>query len=372
MSGEHDHPEYAFLDEHRALEERVAALEEAQPVEPPIEPPPIDPPDRVPTAPYTRNGDSGFVIERQQITRDTPGVALMLLNCHDFEVRDIATYGGGVLLSNCWNFKLDGNLHEQTLDGNPGWDDNELGVRMVNCRVGQVSGSVMAYFDSLIHVRNCDAITLDGNFTYNPRGPMPRGQHIQAWYLNGRNRGIDIFNHYSLTDFTNPGPWEPFQEDAISIGQTDGGTIRNTLSEMIQLPSGSGSRSGSGLMFEGSNYTSIEGFTSIGQANHGWGVRGGSTVGSMTDTLSVYSSPVGTGHTAGVVGQTSTLHFGAGVRLYGDKPNEGLWGAYWQSNDSTTTGKDSVRFGSYADGAGELAAVERPSIPDVGFVLPGA
>lgn len=368
-----------------ATNQRLDALEE-QAHEPPLPTPPEPEPAPEPVyevrRPIILEGVTDQVIERFEITvPDGPDPAILLTNCRNLTIRDYRVHGGQIAVEGCKDITLGLGLVEHVQVGRSSWSDREAGIRILGSERITVADSVAAYWDSNIRVEASHDVTLDGNFTYNPRGPMPRGQHIQTWRYGGiRSERLLIKNHYALTDWTrSPAvlrtaetPYGTWQEDAISIGGAIDVRLFHVLTEMVGLADvtpGDVSRTGSGLMFEGAEAV-VDGFISIGQANVGFGVTELSDV-SFEDVLSII--PVQhTANQAGYAWHGGSVAFGDDVRLYGTKPDGGPYGTWWDDGTVDITGKDGVRLRHTNNSlaAVELAAVVRPTIPDVGFVLP--
>jgi hypothetical protein len=155
----------------------------------------------------------------------------------------------------------------------------------------------------------------------------------------------------------------------MNFGSAENVLIENVLNEMRGAEHGS--KTGSGLMFEGGSTAHVTGFTSIGQANAGFGISSRSIV-TMDNSLSVLPlSP--TANIAGFAWEGSTITFGENVRLYGVKPDGSPYGSWWDNN-ATVIGLDGIVRGNSTSpaAAAELARVIRPPIPDVGFDLPEA
>ncbi|MDA0351961.1 MAG: hypothetical protein O3A10_07110 [Chloroflexi bacterium] len=316
------------------------------------------------------SNQSSIVLRDLAVTIGPGGAnhALRLKNCRDVVVDGFQFFGGGIAVEDCENVSLRNGLVSRNVPGRDDWSDAEAGVRFLRSNNVELIGSVVAYADSLVRVEACEGVLLDGCFTYNPRGPFPRGQHFQTWeFKEKRSRDITIRNHYALTDFTATGPFAPRQEDAISIGTADNVLIENVVTEMRGTEQGSST--GSGLMFEGGSTAHVTGFTSIGQANVGFGVSSRSVV-TVDHTLSVIpQSPVA--NVAGFAWEGANVTFGDNVRLYGVKPDGAPYGDWW-TGDATVNGLDRITRGNSnsPEAAAELAAVVRPPIPNVGFILP--
>lgn len=326
-----------------------------------------------PTGTILLENETGLVLKDLARTMGAggPDHALRLKNCRDIVIDGFQFFGAGISVEDCDNVSLRNGLVSRDVSGRAGWSDAEAGVRFLRSTNVELIGSVVAYADSLVRAEACDGVLLDGCFTYNPRGPFPRGQHFQTWKFNEqRSSDITIRNHYALTDFTAGGLFDPMQEDAMNFGAADNVLIENVLNEMRGAEHGS--NSGSGLMFEGGSTAHVTGFTSIGQANAGFGVSSGSTV-TIDNTLSIIPrSPKA--NIAGFAWKRATVTFGENVRMYGVKPDGAPYGSWWIGDDATVYGLDgTIRGNSTTEAAqAELDRVVRPAIPDVGFVLPAS
>lgn len=325
--------------------------------------------------PIVLNGGEGTVYSGIRVEMRNGGDwAVLVKNSAGVTVQDSQCFGGGIQFQGGSDGTVRHSLVSRDVAGSPGASDGESGVRFLGHVGGRLLDSVVAYGDSCIRVEASEHTELRGNFTYNPRGPKWRGQHIQSWTYNGQvSRDIVIADHYGLTDWLRPGEFGLFQEDAVNLGQVLGVRIENTLMEMRGLSehvAQGGSPSGSGLMFESSKGIVIRGFTSIGQANLGIGVYSGSVVDLMENVLSIVDRNPLANQALTVDG--STVTFGAGVRLFGIKPNGDPYGSIW-TNNATLYGREKVLVGVSGTAASnaERAAVVPPiSIPDVGWVFP--
>jgi hypothetical protein len=317
-------------------------------------------------------GERNVVLEDLALTIEEGGddLALEIRNCRDVVVDGFQFFGGGILVRDSENVSLRNGLVSRNVAGRPGWSDNEAGVRFLRSTNVELVDSVVAYADSLIRAEACEGVLIEGCFTYNPRGPFPRGQHFQTWQFDGRRtQDLTIRDHYSLTDFSAAGSLGVMQEDAMSIGMADNVLVEHVLSEMRGAESGSSS--GSGLMFEGRTTARVNGFTSIGQANAGFGVSGGSVV-SFDNVLSIVPQS-SKANIAGFAWQNAIVTLGENVRLYGSKPDGGPYGDWWTGNASVSgVGGTSRGHSNSQEAAAALASVVRPPLPDVGFELPEA
>lgn len=318
------------------------------------------------------SGERNVVLEDLALTIEDGGddLALEIRNCRDVVVDGFQFFGGGILVRDSENVSLRNGLVSRSVPGRAEWSDDEAGVRFLRSTNVELVDSVVAYADSLIRAEACEGVLIDGCFTYNPRGPFPRGQHFQTWeFEDRRTQDLTIRNHYSLTDFGATGAIGVMQEDAMSIGMADNVLIENVLNEMRGAESGSSS--GSGLMFEGRTTARVNGFTSIGQANAGFGVSGGSVV-SFDHVLSIVPQS-SKANIAGFAWQNSIVALGEDVRLYGSKPDGGPYGDWWTGNAAVSGVGGTIRgHSNSAEADAALDSVERPPIPEVGFELPEA
>lgn len=315
---------------------------------------------------------------------ETPGDwALEVIGCTNIQFPDgFELNGGGVKIEGSSGIRAGKALINRNKLGRSGWSDEEVGWRVRYSTDVELSDSVVAYADCLLRAEASERITFRRNFTYNPRGPMPRGQHFQAWqFENKRVKDLLFDGHYALTDFYAPGKapggeslWVE-QEDAMNVSAVDGAKFLNGFHEMRGAEL-SPRVSGTGFITEqGSTGVEIRHYAFVGQANHGWSISGGAQA-YLEDVVSFFDGiggAVGSGKTAGVVRQGAQVTFGPGVRCYGTKSATDPWGAFWlEPGTPAPANYSSLVTGTYESAAAqaELAALVRPPIPDVGFVLP--
>lgn len=309
------------------------------------------------------------------------GWGVTIINCTNVTLRNFGIDRGGIRIERSTGTLLEDGYAQRNNPGNPNWSDREVCVRVRYCSDTTVRRVVGAYGDCIFRGEAFDGLTFDGCFTFNPRGPFPRGQHFQTWpFENRRSKNLTIKNHYSLTDFSNPVIPPLWQEDAFNLSGVDGVRIENVFNEMIRADL-CPSNSGTGFITEvNSTDVRVIGFTAVGQANHGISISGRAEA-YLEDVLAFYDGigtdnegrkPAGSGHTAGVVRQGSTAEFGPNVRFYGTKPNGTPYGAFWASDNATVINRGSASYGTYESAAArsEYNALVRPDIPDVGFEIP--
>ncbi len=407
MSGEHVHPEYASMQSLEALstkvgdiDARLARAEAAGPYAlsthvhsevpsppppvdpPPVDPPPVDPPtgERVPLDPFVIRDKHDEVVENFTVDA-RGGWGVQIINCTNVTLRNFGIDRGGLKIERSTGTRVEDGYVQRNIAGNPNWSDEEACIRVRYSTDTIVKNVVGAYGDCIFRGEAFDGLTFDGCFTFNPRGPFPRGQHFQTWPFEGnRSKNLTIRNHYSLTDFSNPGYGPLWQEDAFNLSGVDGVLIENTFNEMVRADL-CPSNSGTGAITEvGATDVRFIGFTSVGQANHGISISGGAKA-YLENVLAFYDGigtdndgrrPAGSGHTAGVVRQGSTCEFGPNVRFYGTKPNGTPYGAFWNDDSSTLINKGAAKFGTYesAGARAEYNALVRPAIPSVGWEMP--
>ena len=376
LSAVEGHVHESMLDQLGDLKRRVTVLE--GPVAPPA------PPGYDEREPFVIDGADGEVVEGFRVHVPPGGGhrAVTIRNSRHVVLRNFQV-NRQIRVVNSSDVLIELGLVAHDDPGSPNWSDNEAGVRFLNSSDVELRSCVVAYFDCNIRAEASHRIVLLGNFTYNPRGPFPRGQHFQSWEYGGkRSSDLLIRDHYALTDFTRPGPHGTFQEDAFNVSAMNGVMVQHVLSEMVGGENGFGSGSGTGFITEmGSSDIHIDGFTSVGHANHGLSISGGSNVTEMKNTLLFFDGagtdgprPAGGGRTAGVVRQGSVCRFGENVRMYGTKSRTDPLGWFWQAPNATTFGKGGVEFDRYESDAARAAleALDRTqwTIPDVGFEFP--
>ncbi len=102
-----------------------------------------------------------------------------------------------------------------------------------------VDENVIAYGETNVMFQSVVNATIQSNLFINPLGPFPRGQHVQIWLTGGpRSSNILIDNNYGIAT-NDPGAAFPEdQEDAISLGFTDGVVVSNNYMYGGTSPSG--------------------------------------------------------------------------------------------------------------------------------------
>ena len=214
-------------DEHGELAKRVTQLEmrvtqlETAPV------PPVEPPVEPPSNGYTVSGPivatTGQHIRKVRIA-GCPSHAITVRNVSDVTIEDVQledTGGHGVYLSNAHRVKIVNsfirpNRTKTTLDS-----QNAICVRD-GCTELLVQGNILKDFESGVHVMGGHSVTIRGNYGEYPKGPFPRGQHVQCYPVNQHGpsgRGPLIEDNYFVSEQgTEPINDKVGVEDAINIG----------------------------------------------------------------------------------------------------------------------------------------------------------
>jgi hypothetical protein len=168
------------------------------------------------------------------------------------------------------NVKIyDNYIHVNNLAS--GCCDTRLGIKVQgNSNAVTIQGNVVAYSETNFRVQGgANNVLIDGNFSLNPRGPFPRGQHLQ---VEGSASGNVTFTYnYTLSaqsGYTYPAD----QEDAVNFYHSSGNTA--TFNYLTGGDSGSGCAL---LVDELSNNNSFTDNTVYNSGQCGIGISGGQT-----------------------------------------------------------------------------------------------
>jgi hypothetical protein len=91
---------------------------------------------------------------------------------------------------------------------------------------GLVQGNVLEHNESGVQATDVVRITVKGNYSKNPLGPFPRGQHVQFWRCNtggpAANGCVVEGNHFVVEpEIDGPIADQTGVEDGINIGRSD-------------------------------------------------------------------------------------------------------------------------------------------------------
>jgi Right handed beta helix region len=213
---------------------------------------------------YTASGPitatAGQVIKRVRIT-GVSGGCIKVSNVTDVHIEDVILEGcggHGVRLTNAHRVKIVNSriMPKRTTTTL----DTENGVMIVGSTDVLIQGNVFRDFESGVEVAQATtshSIRVVGNYSEKPRGPFPRGQHVQFYPCNRDGpiaRRCEVTDNHFWTDeadhFGGAG-----QEDAVNTGShsTHVYYARNYIE-------GGGAATGCGLLVEGfgSNHALLE------------------------------------------------------------------------------------------------------------------
>jgi Right handed beta helix region len=229
-------------DAFRALEERVKALEQAAPIPP-------TPPEYVASGPITAT--TGQLIKKIKITGASGG-CIKVENVTDVHIEDVildGCGGHGVRLTNAHRIRI---VNSQIIPKRTKTTlETEHAVFVVGSSSVLIQGNVFKEFESGVEVAQSTlshSIKVVGNYSENPRGPFPRGQHVQFYPCNKdgpvEQRCEVTDNHFYAEEADHSGGTG--QEDAINTGSRSRHVYyaRNYVE-------GGGAASGCGLLVEG-------------------------------------------------------------------------------------------------------------------------
>jgi Right handed beta helix region len=167
------------------------------------------------------------------------------------------------------NVKIyDSYIHVNNLAG--ACCDTRLGVKVQgNSSFVTIQGNVIAYNESNTRVQNgAHDVLIDGNFLLNPRGPFPRGQHLQI----DQASNVTFTNNYTLSSPTGY-LFAADQEDAISIYKSSGNNVT------FNYINGGDSPSGCALLNDdGSNNNNVNDNTVYNSGQCGVGIATGQNI----------------------------------------------------------------------------------------------
>jgi hypothetical protein len=230
------------LEEFKALEERVKALEQAIPPTP-------TPPDYVSSGAITAT--NGQVIKRVRITGVTGG-CITVNGVADVHIEDVildGCGGHGVKVTNAQRIKI---VNSQITPRRTKTTlETEHGVFIVSSTDVLIQGNVLRDFESGVEVAQSTtshSIRVVGNYSENPKGPFPRGQHVQFYPCNKAGpieKRCEVTDNYFYAEEADHSGGAG-QEDAINTGSQSKHVYyaRNYVE-------GGGAASGCGLLVEG-------------------------------------------------------------------------------------------------------------------------
>ena len=102
--------------------------------------------------------------------------------------------------------------------------DTHSGIVVRNSEDGLIQGNVIGFNETNIQIASGNGrsqrIKVIGNYLLNPRGPMPRGQNVQAYGENENllNDDIEVTDNYAITDGKINPALSTAQEELSSFG----------------------------------------------------------------------------------------------------------------------------------------------------------
>jgi Right handed beta helix region len=166
---------------------------------------------------------SGQHIQKIRIT-GCPSHAITIKNATDVTIEDVQleeTGGHGIYLSNAQRVTIVNSLIRPKRTKTALDSQHAICVRDGSTDI-LIQGNIMKDYESGVHVMGGHSVTIRGNYGEFPKGPFPRGQHVQCYPVNqnGPNgQGPIIEDNY----FVSEQGQEPINdktgvEDAINIG----------------------------------------------------------------------------------------------------------------------------------------------------------
>lgn len=119
----------------------------------------------------------------------------------------------------------------------------------------QIQGNVIANNESNIELLGVNSVLVKGNYLRDPRGPFPRGQHVQTYsYGAVRSSNVTVESNWAYSTAAS------VQEDGINFGFTDGAFVQFNYVEGGRSPSGCGilvDASGNSIWIQGNSLRDI-------------------------------------------------------------------------------------------------------------------
>jgi hypothetical protein len=190
---------------------------------------------------------SGQTITRVRIT-GAPGDCIRVVGVTDVVIHDVQLEGCGghaIRIDQAARIRVSNSLlvprrTKTTLD-------SQHGVFATACADVLVQGNILRDFETGVEAMDCQSVTVKGNYSENPKGPFPRGQHVQFWRCNQNGpleRGCVADRNYYANTETEVHNGGAGQEDAINVGHS--AHARITDNYLI----GGRAASGCGVAFE--------------------------------------------------------------------------------------------------------------------------
>ncbi|MGH9957513.1 MAG: right-handed parallel beta-helix repeat-containing protein [Pyrinomonadaceae bacterium] len=230
-----------------------------------------------PSGPIVINGQNGTVVTGLKIT-STTGDCVQIINSTNITIKESEIgpcNGRGIRITGGSNNHVyDNYIHVEKLAS--GCCDTRDGVLIDGSGDSvDIQGNVIAYAETNIAVVGGGStdISVIGNFLLNPRGPFPRGQHLQMWGTSGNPAAnVTASNNYALSS-TNTGTYlyPDVQEDAFNFGFMSGITVQDNYVVGGHSPSGCGI-----LIDQNANGANISNNKLANTGQCGIGVGGGS------------------------------------------------------------------------------------------------
>jgi len=222
----------------------------------------------VDSPPISINSQTGIVVRGLKITSQA-GPCVTISNSSDIVVdgSDLGPCGGNaVAIKKSAAVKIVNSSIHTERDG-AGTGDSGLGILIKNSSDVLVQGNEFAYNESSVYALDSSDVRVIGNFSLNPLGPVPRGQHVQFNHVQG---GLIGDNYGIASSDTTTYRLAAHKEDAINLFYAASVEVR------ANYLVGGTSPSGCGIIADGSGTANtIVDNVVIRTAQCGIGIAGG-------------------------------------------------------------------------------------------------
>jgi hypothetical protein len=222
----------------------------------------------VESPPIVMDGQSGVTIRGLKITSQAgPCVTIRNSSSIIIDASDIGPCAGNAVeIVRSSALKVVNSVIHAEHDGTKS-ENSGLGVFVHSSANVFVQGNEFAYNESSVYAVNSEDVRVIGNFSLNPLGPVPRGQHVQ---FNNVQGGMIAENYGLSSGDTALYTYPAHQEDAINVWSSAFVEVR------ANYLVGGDSPSGCGIIADGSgNANSFVNNVVIRTAQCGIGIAGG-------------------------------------------------------------------------------------------------
>jgi hypothetical protein len=203
----------------------------------------------VPTSPVVISGTSGQTVRTAKIMT-TSGPCITIKNATNVEISnsDIGPCGGNAVeIMGSSAIKVVNN-HIHTERSGATSSNSGLGLFIHKSRDVLVQGNEFRYNESSLYATSSAVVQVIGNFSLNPLGPVPRGQHVQ---FNNVHGGLISENYFLSIAERATVTFTAHQEDAINLWNS--AFVRVQGNYLV----GGTSPSGCGIIADGSGNANI-------------------------------------------------------------------------------------------------------------------